>query len=130
MVASDIERQLDNALLDAELLRREVLRLRRAAPILDERDRQDAKWGPQDHTLPEWIAILVEEYDHEKCLRAGAYRDTLWDFDQRLRDIVKYGMGAMKPGTRAVGLEGACDLVRGWLHEDLESNGIADLWSE
>lgn len=36
-------------------------RLARAASILDERDRQDSKWGPQDHTLPEWVTILMEE---------------------------------------------------------------------
>lgn len=33
----------------------------RAAAIIAERDRQDAKWGPQDHSLPEWLAILMEE---------------------------------------------------------------------
>lgn len=26
-----------------------------------ERERQDAKWGPQDHPLPVWMAILAEE---------------------------------------------------------------------
>lgn len=26
-----------------------------------ERERQDAKWGPQDHPLPVWLAILMEE---------------------------------------------------------------------
>lgn len=32
-----------------------------------ERDRQDAKWGPQrDNTLPEWATILGEEYG-EAC---------------------------------------------------------------
>lgn len=40
----------------------EVLsRLRRASAILDERDRQDEKWGPQDHSLFEWVTILTEE---------------------------------------------------------------------
>lgn len=29
--------------------------------ILDERDRQDAKWGVQDHADEKWLAILVEE---------------------------------------------------------------------
>lgn len=46
---------------EVERLRAEVERLQRAAAIIDERDRQDAKWGPQDHTLPEWIVILMEE---------------------------------------------------------------------
>lgn len=43
------------------LLEAEVQRLQRASAIVDERDRQDAKWGPQEHTLPEWIVILMEE---------------------------------------------------------------------
>jgi len=29
--------------------------------IWNERNRQDEIWGPQDHTLPEWLAILIEE---------------------------------------------------------------------
>ncbi len=29
--------------------------------IYEERDRQDAKWGPQHHTPEEWAMILVEE---------------------------------------------------------------------
>ena len=29
--------------------------------IRDERDRQDKKWGPQNHSLPEWMTILMKE---------------------------------------------------------------------
>lgn len=29
--------------------------------VMHERMAQDAKWGPQKHTLPEWVSILVEE---------------------------------------------------------------------
>lgn len=29
--------------------------------IIDERTRQDEKWGLQRHSWPEWIAILTEE---------------------------------------------------------------------
>jgi NTP pyrophosphatase (non-canonical NTP hydrolase) len=29
--------------------------------VFDERVRQDAKWGIQDHELPMWLAILGEE---------------------------------------------------------------------
>lgn len=29
--------------------------------VIAERDRQDAKWGQQDHTPIEWMAILQEE---------------------------------------------------------------------
>ena len=43
------------------VLAERLVRLQRAECILGERDRQDAKWGPQDHTLPEWITILLEE---------------------------------------------------------------------
>ncbi len=39
----------------------EYVRLRRAKAILDERDRRDDKWGEQDHSLPEWTVILMEE---------------------------------------------------------------------
>lgn len=31
------------------------------AHIARERDRQDAKWGPQNHSPLEWMAILSEE---------------------------------------------------------------------
>jgi NTP pyrophosphatase (non-canonical NTP hydrolase) len=30
--------------------------------ILDERKRQDEKWGVQDHTPFKWVAILAEEF--------------------------------------------------------------------
>jgi hypothetical protein len=29
--------------------------------VARERERQDAKWGPQHHTLAEWLMILAEE---------------------------------------------------------------------
>ena len=29
--------------------------------VLDERARQQGMWGTQDHTLPVWLAIWVEE---------------------------------------------------------------------
>lgn len=44
-----------------ECVRTESKRLRRAKSIIDERDRQDAKWGPQDHDLATWLVILMEE---------------------------------------------------------------------
>ncbi len=43
------------------ILNNRVRRLKRAEAILDERDRQDEKWGIQDHSLPEWLVILAEE---------------------------------------------------------------------
>jgi NTP pyrophosphatase (non-canonical NTP hydrolase) len=30
--------------------------------IADERDRQDAKWGPQNHEQMTWLGILAEEF--------------------------------------------------------------------
>lgn len=44
------------------ILNKRIRRLNRAEAILNERDRQDTKWGtPQNHTLPEWMVILMEE---------------------------------------------------------------------
>lgn len=34
--------------------------------VLDERKRQDEKWGVQDNTAPEWATIIGEEYG-EMC---------------------------------------------------------------
>jgi len=34
---------------------------KRAEAILMERDRQDELWGKQNHSLSEWMVILVEE---------------------------------------------------------------------
>ena len=42
-------------------LTKDIVRLRRATAILDERDRQDDLWGEQDHSLPNWMIILMEE---------------------------------------------------------------------
>jgi hypothetical protein len=36
------------------------------AAVVSERARQLAKWGPQMHTAPEWMAILGEEFG-EAC---------------------------------------------------------------
>jgi hypothetical protein len=35
--------------------------------VVREREHQDRKWGEQHHTIPEWIAILGEEYG-EACM--------------------------------------------------------------
>ena len=52
-----------NAILNdrIRLLNIRIQRLIRAEDILNERDRQDEKWGVQDHSLFEWITILMEE---------------------------------------------------------------------
>ena len=38
--------------------------------VFDERQRQNAKWGVQRHSWPEWMAILGEEYG-EACQLAN-----------------------------------------------------------
>ena len=45
--------------------------------IDDERDRQEAKWGPQLHSWPVWAAILAEESGEvaEACLQAHWHED-------------------------------------------------------
>lgn len=40
--------------------------------VLDERKRQDEKWGVQDHTAPVWAAIIGEEYG-EMCKAINEY---------------------------------------------------------
>lgn len=37
------------------------LKFQVADEVQDERRKQDRKWGPQNHTPLEWMAILVEE---------------------------------------------------------------------
>jgi NTP pyrophosphatase (non-canonical NTP hydrolase) len=46
-------------------------RMRSLCAVLEERDRQDAKWGQQDHDILTWIPILGEEYG-ELCEAALA----------------------------------------------------------
>lgn len=36
------------------------------ADIVSERERQDEKWGTQEHTAPVWVSIIGEEYG-ETC---------------------------------------------------------------
>ncbi len=40
---------------------REKKQLSIATEVFNERDRQDDKWGNQEHNLVEWMAILTEE---------------------------------------------------------------------
>lgn len=49
--------------------------------ILYERDRQDAKWGIQNHTLSYWVGILGEEYG-EFC---QAVNETVFDNGEKER---------------------------------------------
>jgi len=56
-----LERQRDQLQAEVARLTTIVDRLGRAEAIICERDRQDAKWRPQNHDLPTWLAILMEE---------------------------------------------------------------------
>lgn len=53
--------------------------------VIDERARQDAKWGEQNHDPPIWLAILGEEYG-ELCQAVlqpdGRGIVTTWPVDQ------------------------------------------------
>ena len=42
--------------------------------VFDERDEQEAKWGPQHHSMMEWLSILGEEYG-EACQAANETHD-------------------------------------------------------
>ncbi len=41
--------------------------------VQEERRRQDAKWGEQNHTVMEWLSVLGEEVG-EACQAANHYR--------------------------------------------------------
>ena len=46
--------------------------------VLEERARQNAKWGRQEHSYPEWISLLTEEVgeaatEANKCNWAQTY---------------------------------------------------------
>lgn len=61
--------------------RSEVIRL-----VLEERDRQDAKWGKQDHHDFVWNAILGEEKGEvEKALLEHYHGD---DFRERIKEEI------------------------------------------
>jgi len=65
--------------------------MERFVPILEERDQQDAKWGPpaslpKDRTPEHWLAILAEEVGElskavveEAAVRNGSWRQAIQD---------------------------------------------------
>ena len=54
--------------------------------VAAERDKQDAKWGPQsNHTLDKWSAILGEEYG-EVCKAILDYDYDDWNSRHDLRE--------------------------------------------
>ncbi len=58
--------------------------------VIEERDRQDAKWGQQDHTPAVWVGILGEEFG-EYC---QAVNETV--FDNGPQERAKGGIENMK----------------------------------
>ena len=48
--------------------------------ILDERKRQDDKWGQQNHNIWKWLAILGEEYG-EACKAALQHEEDVYITD-------------------------------------------------
>lgn len=54
----DVCQDLLDARAERDKLREEAERLR---DVLNERNKQDAKWGVQNHTPMKWLAILTEE---------------------------------------------------------------------
>jgi hypothetical protein len=49
--------------------------------VQDERIRQEAKWGAQHHTIPEWMMILGEEYG-EACQAGCDSYNWAWETDK------------------------------------------------
>ena len=51
--------------------------------ILDERDRQDSKWGEQNHEIFKWLAILGEEVGEiNKAALENQYDETIKELIQ------------------------------------------------
>jgi len=47
--------------------------------VLNERKRQDKKWGVQDHTLEWWLAILMEEVgEMAEAILETHFKNTRW----------------------------------------------------
>ena len=49
-----------------------VVAMQSVIDMIDERKRQDAKWGEQSHSLPWWMLILGEEFgEAQKAILEG-----------------------------------------------------------
>jgi len=74
--------------------------------IIDERLRQDKKWGPQDHSTLMWSAILTEETGEvakaalESCAAhkklSGKELDTLEDYRKELIQVAAVAVAAIE----------------------------------
>jgi hypothetical protein len=58
----DIESEIDRARASELALQARVAELERLDYIVVERNRQDSKWGEQNHRPNDWVAILGEEF--------------------------------------------------------------------
>lgn len=80
--------------------------------ISKERERQDAKWGEQNHPLPMWTGILGEEYG-ELC---QAINETVFDngtdlggYENMLREAIHVAAVAVAFAEFIVRNKDACD---------------------
>lgn len=63
-----------------------------------ERQRQDAKWGQQDHSPERWITILGEEYGEacRGCYEAWRNGMTLADYRDELVQVAAVAVAAIE----------------------------------
>ncbi len=70
--------------------------------VLDERWRQDNKWGPQHHTELEWLAILAEEFG-EAALEIERDSQVPWELGDVLTEAQMLEHTARKALGRVFG---------------------------
>lgn len=61
--------------------------------VLDERLRQDNKWGQQNHNTFKWMTILGEEFG-EAC--RGAFEDDLANYREELIQVAAVAVAAVE----------------------------------
>lgn len=66
--------------------------------IVAERARQDSKWGEQNHTPVEWIAILGEEYGEasQGALRSHFGGRTKQEYAEELVQVAAVAVAALE----------------------------------
>ena len=73
--------------------RQEALQL-----INQERDRQDAKWGEQNHNLSDWLVILGEEYGEacEASLEVKFGKGNIADFRSEIVQVAAVAVAILE----------------------------------
>lgn len=66
--------------------------------VIEERERQNKKWGQQDHTPVEWCAILGEEYG-EVCKAA---LEAHFEHKDPVKSIAEYRMELIQVAAVAI----------------------------